>query len=224
MQGDMDKKLKGIINAEALEDITSTANSRNIPPYDEEATAADVAYPLDRIILKGEWDYLLDVFELAQSGSEVNPDVYPSFVCNRFHKLGTVQVRIQYIFKLRSLFFSCFSDLHSLFTLLFMHLLLSYLLFIITIILYHFKILVILIFHCLSFFLFSQISRTIQGGGWLAYCRISHISSGSRTNTLWTVSHLQSIINCPQSYHRSSQLCLVSRVKTEFQLKNRNCS
>ncbi|KAI3463243.1 hypothetical protein Pfo_019906 [Paulownia fortunei] len=91
MQEDMDQKLKGIkINTEALEAIAS-ANARNIPPYDMEATAADMAYPLDKIILKGEWDFLLDVFELAQVGSEVNPDVYPSFVCNRVHKLETVK-------------------------------------------------------------------------------------------------------------------------------------
>ncbi|KAK6153576.1 hypothetical protein DH2020_013215 [Rehmannia glutinosa] len=92
MQGDMDEKLKGIkINTEALEAIASSANARNIPPYDLEATAADKAYPLDKIILKGEWDYLLDIFELAEAGSEVNPDVYPSFVCNRVHKFGTIK-------------------------------------------------------------------------------------------------------------------------------------
>ncbi|KAG8388411.1 hypothetical protein BUALT_Bualt02G0123100 [Buddleja alternifolia] len=88
MQEDMDQKLKGIkINTEALEAITSSANARNIPPYDLEATAADKAYPLDRIILNGEWDYLLDIFELAQAGSGLTPDVYPSFVCNRVYKL-----------------------------------------------------------------------------------------------------------------------------------------
>ncbi|KAK6128043.1 hypothetical protein DH2020_038207 [Rehmannia glutinosa] len=92
MQADMDEKLKGIkINTEALEAIASSANARNIPPYDLEATAADKAYPLDKIILKGEWDYLLDIFELAEAGSEVNPDVYPSFVCNRVHKFGTIK-------------------------------------------------------------------------------------------------------------------------------------
>ncbi|KAL0341864.1 UNVERIFIED_CONTAM: hypothetical protein Scaly_1849000 [Sesamum calycinum] len=68
-QEDVDQKLKGIeINTEALEAITSTTNSRNVPPYDLDATSPDKAYPLDKIILKGEWDYLLDVFELAEAG------------------------------------------------------------------------------------------------------------------------------------------------------------
>lgn len=33
-----------------------TANARNIPPHNLEANEVDMAYPLDRIILKGEWD------------------------------------------------------------------------------------------------------------------------------------------------------------------------
>ncbi|KAL2243214.1 uncharacterized protein LOC105157780 [Sesamum indicum] len=91
-QEDVDQKLKGIeINTEALEAIASTTNSRNVPPYDLDATSPDKAYPLDKIILKGEWDYLLDVFELAEAGSVVSPDVYPSFVCNRVDKLEDVK-------------------------------------------------------------------------------------------------------------------------------------
>lgn len=87
-QEDMDHKLKGIkVKMEALEAIASTANARNIPPYDLEADVVEMAYPLDKIILKGEWDYLQDIFELVQGGSELNPDVYPSFVCNRVHNL-----------------------------------------------------------------------------------------------------------------------------------------
>ncbi|PIN14644.1 RNA polymerase I 49 kDa subunit [Handroanthus impetiginosus] len=87
-QENMDQKLKGIkVNTKALEAIASTANALNIPPYDLEATVAEKAYPLDKIILKGEWDYLLDIFELTQAGSDVDPEVYPSFVCNRVHKL-----------------------------------------------------------------------------------------------------------------------------------------
>ncbi|KAK4414182.1 DNA-directed RNA polymerase I subunit rpa49 [Sesamum alatum] len=92
MQQNMEQKLKGIkINTEALEAIASTSNARNTPPYDLEATAAHKAYPLDKIILKGEWDYLLDVLELAQAGSELPPDVYPTFVCNRVHHLETIK-------------------------------------------------------------------------------------------------------------------------------------
>lgn len=84
----MEHKLKGIkVNKEALEAIASTTNARNIPSYNLEADAAEMAYPLDRIILKGEWDYLQDIFELVEGESELAPDLYPSFVCNRVHKL-----------------------------------------------------------------------------------------------------------------------------------------
>ncbi|PIN22299.1 RNA polymerase I 49 kDa subunit [Handroanthus impetiginosus] len=91
-QEDADQKLKGIeIKTEALEAIASTTNARNVPPYDMGAASPDMAYPLDKIILKGEWDYLLDIFELAQAGAEVTPDVYPSFVCNRIVKLEDIE-------------------------------------------------------------------------------------------------------------------------------------
>ncbi|KAH6757811.1 hypothetical protein C2S52_023301 [Perilla frutescens var. hirtella] len=87
-QENMEDKLKGIeVKQEALEAIASTANARNCPPYDLEAKTAEMAFPLDRIILRGEWDYLQDIFELVQGESELAPDVYPSFVCNRVHKL-----------------------------------------------------------------------------------------------------------------------------------------
>ncbi|KAL6996295.1 hypothetical protein U1Q18_006428 [Sarracenia purpurea var. burkii] len=86
-QEDLDRKIKGIkINKEALESA-STHNARNIPPHDSSATAPQMAYPLDKIILKGEWDYLSDILELLQVGAEVAPDIYPSFVCNRVHLL-----------------------------------------------------------------------------------------------------------------------------------------
>ncbi|XP_073145824.1 DNA-directed RNA polymerase I subunit rpa49 [Henckelia pumila] len=91
-QQGLDYKLKEIkMNKEALQAIASTANARNIPPYDMDATTSDMAYPLNKIILEGEWDDLLDIFELTQAGSEVNPDVYPSFVCNRVQKLKEIE-------------------------------------------------------------------------------------------------------------------------------------
>ncbi|XP_073311251.1 uncharacterized protein [Primulina huaijiensis] len=91
-QQGLDNKLKEIkINKEALQAIASTTNARNIPPYDLGATTSDMAYPLNKIIFEGEWDYLLDIFEHTQAGSEVNPDVYPSFVCNRIQKLKEVE-------------------------------------------------------------------------------------------------------------------------------------
>lgn len=94
-QQGLDNKLKEIkINKEALQAIASTTNARNIPPYDLGATTSDMAYPLNKIILEGEWDYLLDIFELTQAGAEVKHDVYPSFVCNRILKLKEVEVRI----------------------------------------------------------------------------------------------------------------------------------
>ncbi|XP_051134785.1 uncharacterized protein LOC127253994 [Andrographis paniculata] len=91
-QEEMDKKLKAIeINKEALEAINSTVNAENVPPYNLDATSPDMAYPLDQIILKGDWDYLLDVFELAEAGTGMDPSAYPSFVCNRFDKLHDVE-------------------------------------------------------------------------------------------------------------------------------------
>ncbi|XP_073064522.1 uncharacterized protein [Primulina eburnea] len=91
-QQGLDNKLKEIkINKEALQAIASTTNARNIPPYDLGATTSDMAYPLNKIIFEGEWDYLLDIFERTQAGSEMNPDVYPSFVCNRIQKLKDVE-------------------------------------------------------------------------------------------------------------------------------------
>ncbi|XP_057797143.1 uncharacterized protein LOC131013130 [Salvia miltiorrhiza] len=81
-------KLEGIkVKMEALEAMASTANARNIPPHNLEANEAEMAYPLDRIILNGEWDYLQDIFEKVHAGSELAPDVYPSFVLNRVHTL-----------------------------------------------------------------------------------------------------------------------------------------
>jgi len=71
---------------------TSAETTRNIPPHDLSATTPEKAYPLDKIIPKGEWDYLLDILELMQSGQEMNPDAYPSFVCNRVYKLDVIKV------------------------------------------------------------------------------------------------------------------------------------
>ncbi|KAL3623530.1 hypothetical protein CASFOL_032346 [Castilleja foliolosa] len=91
-EGNMEQKLKGIkINTEAIEAIASTANQRNIPPYNVEATSPEMAYPLDQIILKGDWNYLVDIFELVEAGLDVSSDVYPSFVCNRVHKIGNIK-------------------------------------------------------------------------------------------------------------------------------------
>ncbi|KAK2983269.1 hypothetical protein RJ640_009283, partial [Escallonia rubra] len=92
-QEDWNKTLQGItINKEALENaVTATNDGRNIPPHDMSAVTPDMAYPLDKIIRKGEWDYLVDILELFQEGAEMAPDVYPSFVCSRYYKLEHIE-------------------------------------------------------------------------------------------------------------------------------------
>lgn len=93
-QKDLDRKLKEVvINKEALES-TSAHSARNIPPYDDTATTPQKAYRLDKIIFKGEWDYLLDILDLLQAGVEVESSAYSSFVCNRIQKLKELEVRI----------------------------------------------------------------------------------------------------------------------------------
>ena len=54
-QEDTGQKLEGNkVRMEALEAVSSTANTRNIPPHNSEANEVEMAYPLDSIILKGE--------------------------------------------------------------------------------------------------------------------------------------------------------------------------
>ncbi|GAB4852850.1 hypothetical protein Ancab_017047 [Ancistrocladus abbreviatus] len=81
---------EGIVDKEALAS-TSAEVSRNIPPHDLSATTPEKAYPLEKIILKGEWDYLLDIWELLLAGEEIRLDVYPSFICNRVYKLDLIK-------------------------------------------------------------------------------------------------------------------------------------
>ncbi|XP_016464019.1 uncharacterized protein LOC107787017 [Nicotiana tabacum] len=90
-QEEFDRNIAGAINKEALEVAITTDNARNIPPHDLAATVPQLAYPLNRIILEGEWDYLLDVLKLTEAGAEMKPDLYPSFVCNRSYKLEHIQ-------------------------------------------------------------------------------------------------------------------------------------
>lgn len=90
-QEEFDRNIAATINKEALEVAVTTDNARNIPPYDLAAMTPQSAYPLDRIISKGEWDYLFDVFKLTKAGAEMTPDLYPSFVCNRSYKLEHIQ-------------------------------------------------------------------------------------------------------------------------------------
>lgn len=88
----LDKKIEGVVvNREALDSAVGH-NALNLPPHNASATTPQEAYPLDRIILRGEWDYLLDIFNLVEEGAEVLPDAYPMFVRNRIHKLKDIQV------------------------------------------------------------------------------------------------------------------------------------
>lgn len=91
-QEELDGKIKEVkINKEALES-TDSHIARNVPPYNASATSPQEAYPLDKIILKGEWDFLEDIFQLVQVGTEVASNTYPTFVCNRIRKLQEFQV------------------------------------------------------------------------------------------------------------------------------------
>uniref|UniRef100_A0A2C9W2I0 Uncharacterized protein n=1 Tax=Manihot esculenta TaxID=3983 RepID=A0A2C9W2I0_MANES len=93
-QKDLSKKIDNIVvNKEALESA-STHIARNIPPHNSSATTPQEAYPLNRIILTGERDFLEDVYEILQVGTEARSNAYPTFVRNRIHKLLEIQVRV----------------------------------------------------------------------------------------------------------------------------------
>lgn len=86
---DLEKSLEEVkVNTEALD--AGTTNARNIPFHDMSASTPEKAYPLEKIIEKGEWDYLSDLLNISQ-GAEVTPDAYPIFVCNRVHKLKDIK-------------------------------------------------------------------------------------------------------------------------------------
>ncbi|OMO93251.1 RNA polymerase I associated factor, A49-like protein [Corchorus olitorius] len=91
-QKSLDKKIEQIaFNKEALGDTTALV-ARNIPPHDSSATSPQDAYPLDQIILKGDWEFLEeDIYRLWQEGGEVSSNAYPTFVCNRIKKLEDIE-------------------------------------------------------------------------------------------------------------------------------------
>lgn len=80
------------VNTAALESTSSTV-ARNIPPYDAAATTAKEAYPLEKIIEKGEWSFLEDIYWLLEQGTEAATDAYPVFVRNRLFKLRDIKVK-----------------------------------------------------------------------------------------------------------------------------------
>jgi DNA-directed RNA polymerase I subunit RPA49 len=92
-QKDLGRKIENApINKDALES-TSGHSARNIPPYNSSAITPQEAYPLDGIILTGEWDFLEDIYKILQVGGEVASNAYPTFVCNRIQKLREIQVK-----------------------------------------------------------------------------------------------------------------------------------
>ncbi|PWA59465.1 DNA binding,DNA-directed RNA polymerase [Artemisia annua] len=92
-QADLNSKMADAkVNAKALEvGVATTSSARNIPPHDLSATIPQQAYPLEKIILKGEWRYLLDIAEILQEGKNITPESYPVFVCNRIYKIDEVK-------------------------------------------------------------------------------------------------------------------------------------
>jgi DNA-directed RNA polymerase I subunit RPA49 len=77
-------------NMEALES-TSADTARNIPPYNLSASTPREAYPLDKIIIQGEWGFLEDIYNHLLSSDEVLSKDYPRFVRNRIHKLLEIE-------------------------------------------------------------------------------------------------------------------------------------
>ncbi|KAF2323595.1 hypothetical protein GH714_036262 [Hevea brasiliensis] len=117
-QRDLGKKIDNVVvNKEALESASAHV-ARNIPPHNTSATTPKEAYPLNRIILTGEWDFLEDIYEILQGGAGAMSNAYPSFVRNRIHKLQEIQDEVEK--KTLSHIFSYithlikFKDLHSL--------------------------------------------------------------------------------------------------------------
>lgn len=103
LQEDIESKLEDAdINKDALK-IAATTMARNIPPHDISATTPQKAYPLEKIIFDGEWNYLKDLLNVA----EASPEIYPSFVCNRVFKLDEIKVKLYII--ISSLLFSVLS-------------------------------------------------------------------------------------------------------------------
>ncbi|XP_050234293.1 DNA-directed RNA polymerase I subunit rpa49 [Mercurialis annua] len=115
-QKDLDRKIDNVVvNEEALAS-TAAHVARNIPPHNTSAATPQEAYPLSRIILSGEWDFLEDTYETLQAAGAAR-DAYPIFICNRIHKLREIQDEVER--KTHSRIFSYithllkFKDLHS---------------------------------------------------------------------------------------------------------------
>ncbi|KAI4329132.1 hypothetical protein L6164_021428 [Bauhinia variegata] len=89
-QKSLDVKMKSVaVNKQALES-TDAHISHNIPPYNVAATTPQEAYLLDKIILKGDWDYLEDIFNLLYL-EQADFSAYPTFICQRIERLREIQ-------------------------------------------------------------------------------------------------------------------------------------
>ncbi|ESW10773.1 hypothetical protein PHAVU_009G236700 [Phaseolus vulgaris] len=89
-QRNLDVKMRNVsVNKSALESTESHV-SRNVPPYDTSATTPQEAYVLDKIILKGEWDYLEDIYCILHQ-EEADFSSYPTFVRNRIQRLRKIK-------------------------------------------------------------------------------------------------------------------------------------
>ncbi|XP_020587407.1 DNA-directed RNA polymerase I subunit rpa49 [Phalaenopsis equestris] len=95
--GSLEVGTESNLNDEASKDIEEPL-VRNIPPYDASAVTPHNAYPLHKIILKGERSYLKDILETLKS--EPNDGYnskfweenhYPCFVIHRLNKLRDMQ-------------------------------------------------------------------------------------------------------------------------------------
>lgn len=89
-QNDLDAIKQGMTNREDLE-ASEGHNDRNTPPFNASATTPQEAYPLDKIISTGEWKFLQDIYKILEGGAEISRDSFPTFVCNRIHKLQQIE-------------------------------------------------------------------------------------------------------------------------------------
>lgn len=82
---------KVAVKTSALES-TSSSVARNIPPYNASATTPEEVYPIQKMIEKGQWNFLQDIYRLLEQETEAATDAYPLFVRNRLDMLRAIEV------------------------------------------------------------------------------------------------------------------------------------
>ncbi|MED6197160.1 hypothetical protein PIB30_054131 [Stylosanthes scabra] len=87
----LDMTMENVVVNELVLENTESHVARNIPPCNLSATTPQEAYVLDQIILKGEWDYLEDIYYNLRKGEEADFSSYPTFVSNRIEKLTNIK-------------------------------------------------------------------------------------------------------------------------------------